>query len=96
MGDQQWGDGNVRCFGMLLDGRARETGIPRRGEMATLLIVFNSWQDVVGFKLPDANGSGTWELVMDTNLPDHPEGKTFKVGDTYQVTGRSMLVLQLA
>ena len=42
------------------------------------------------------SGSGTWTLVMDTNLPDHPEGKSFKVGDTYQVTGRSMLVLQLA
>jgi glycogen operon protein len=94
--DEQWKDGNMRCFGMLLDGRARETGIRRRGEMATLLIVFNSWQDVVEFKLPAANGSSGWTLLMDTNLPDHPEGKRFEAGQVYQVTGRSMLLLQLA
>ncbi|HZZ93683.1 MAG TPA: glycogen debranching protein GlgX [Usitatibacter sp.] len=93
--DEQWKDGNMRCFGMLLDGRARETGIRRRGELATLLIVFNSWQDVVDFKLPQANGSEGWDLVMDTNLPDHPEGKRFEAGHVYQVTGRSMLLLQL-
>jgi hypothetical protein len=33
---------------------------------------------------------------MDTNLPDHPEGKRFPVGHVYQVTGRSMLLFQLA
>jgi hypothetical protein len=29
--DEQWNDGNARSFGMLLDGRAQETGVKRRG-----------------------------------------------------------------
>jgi glycogen operon protein len=60
--DEQWSDPNLRCFGMLLDGRAPETGIRRRGELATLLIVFNSWQDVVRFKLPQAPDGSRFEI----------------------------------
>jgi hypothetical protein len=25
-GDEQWNDGNARCFGMLLDSRSQEAG----------------------------------------------------------------------
>ena len=35
MTTEQWQDGNAKCFGMLLDGRAQETGIKRRGSDAT-------------------------------------------------------------
>src|SRR5206468_11956185 len=41
-----WDNGGTRCFGMLLDGRAQPSGIPQRGQEATLLIIFNSWHDV--------------------------------------------------
>ena len=94
--DEQWSDPNLRCFGMLLDGRAPETGIRRRGELATLLIVFNSWQDVVRFKLPQAPGGEAWTLLMDTNMEQEPDGSRFEIGHEYEVTGRSMLVLRLA
>src|SRR5437870_8407922 len=33
MRQEHWDDPNNRCFGMLLDGRAQETGIRRRGEL---------------------------------------------------------------
>ena len=49
---EDWDDGNARCFGMLMDGRAQATGITRRGDDATLLIVFNAHHDVVNFTLP--------------------------------------------
>ena len=38
---------NMRCFGMLIDGRAQATGIRQRGQDATLLLVFNAHHDVV-------------------------------------------------
>ncbi|TAK86413.1 MAG: glycogen debranching enzyme GlgX [Betaproteobacteria bacterium] len=95
MRQEHWDDANVRCFGMLLDGRAQETGIPRRGELATLLIIFNPWQDVVKFKLPAANGSGGWTLRADTNFPDSTEEPQFPVGHVYEVTARSLLLFQL-
>ena len=81
---------------MLLDGRARETGIRRRGEMATLLIVFNAWQDLVQFKLPEAPGGSGWTLLVDTNHAEPSENVHFDIGQEYGVTGRSLLLFQLA
>ncbi len=40
MTEEQWQDGNAKCFGMLLDGRAQETGIKRRGSDATMLLIY--------------------------------------------------------
>jgi isoamylase len=99
MRQEHWDDANNRCFGMLLDGRAQETGIRRRGELATLLIIFNPWQDVVKFKLPPANGGAAsrsgWTLLADTNNPDQEEEPRFAIGHEYQVTSRSLLLFQL-
>ena len=55
-----WGDTNMRCFGMLLDGRAQVTGIRQRGKQATLLIVINDYHDLVEFTLPECPGGDTW------------------------------------
>jgi len=96
MTDAEWQDGNTRCFGMLLDGRAQQSGIKQRGHEATLLVVFNSWQDVVKFSLPEINGGGECSLLADTNMPDLPEGSRFAIGHSYEVTGRSLLLLELA
>ena len=96
MRQEHWTDGNVRCFGMLLDGRAQRTGIRRRGEEATLLIVFNPWHDVVNFTLPGSNGGKNWKLVADTNFPDSTEEPVFDLGHVYAVTARSLLLFQLA
>jgi len=95
MREAHWDDGHVRCFGMLLDGRAQETGIRRRGELATLLIIFNAWQDLVRFKLPAATGGSGWTLRADTNFPDSTEEPEFPVGHVYEVTARSLLLFQL-
>jgi len=95
MTSAEWDDGNTRCFGMLLDGRAPQTGIRQRGHEATLLIIFNSWHDVVHFKLPAAPDGECWELVADTNMPDLPDGSRFDIGHVYEVTGRSLLLFEL-
>jgi glycogen operon protein len=64
--------------------------------MATLLIVFNSWQDTVMFRLPSASNGNGWILEMDTNLPSAPvEGQRIEVGQEYGVTGRSLVLFQL-
>ena len=63
-----WADTNMRCFGMLMDGRAQPTGIGRRGEDATMLMVLNGWHDVVKFTLPQHPGGARWSLLIDTNL----------------------------
>lgn len=97
MEDQHWGDTNMRCFGMLLDGRSQTTGVKQRGKEATLLVVVNGFHDVVEFTLPEANGGGLWTLQIDTNIEDmgaQAQKERFRPGDTYQVTGRSLLLLE--
>jgi isoamylase len=90
MTEEGWKDGNARCFGVLLDGRARPSGIRKRGEDATLLIVFNAWHDGVEFTLPEIPDGGDWELLIDTNNGDEPA--TVEAGDAYTATGRSLLM----
>jgi isoamylase len=95
MEQEHWGDSNMRCFGMLLDGRAQVTGIRQRGKQATLLIVINDHHDLVEFTLPECPGGDSWRLLIDTNITDNSETGFFKVGDSYEVTSRSLLVFGL-
>jgi glycogen operon protein len=89
MRPEDWSDGNVRCFGMMVDGRAQPTGIARRGTDATLLLIVNAHHDVVDFTLPD--DAKTWTRLIDTNLPD-TDPEHFPEGHVYRVTGRSTLL----
>jgi glycogen operon protein len=95
MTTEQWQDGNARCFGMLLDGRAQESGIRRRGSDATLLLVYNAYFDVVNFTLPNVPDGKDWLALIDTN---QPEGHlaSFPFDHIYAVTGRSMVVFGLS
>jgi isoamylase len=96
MQPEQWSDDLMLCFGMLLDGRAQATGIRQRGQDATILIVFNSYHDVVQFTLPGTTDSAFWLLLIDTNQPDDGITRTaFEPGDIYQVTGRSLLMFSM-
>ena len=70
MQDEQWKDAGMKCFGMLIDGRAQVTGIRKRGDKATVLLVFNSYQGAVGFKLPEVPEAKAWRLLLDTNMPE--------------------------
>jgi isoamylase len=48
----------------------------------------------VKFTLPKVNGSSEWDILIDTNVPDGLT-QSFHSGDTYDVTGRSLLLFQL-
>ena len=95
MAPPDW-EGDAQCFGLMLDGRAPPTGIGKRGEDATILMIFNGWHDMVEFTLPSQGGSDQhWILMIDTNLSEEAEGQenqTFKCGQAYAVTGRSFLL----
>ncbi|MBV9440069.1 MAG: glycogen debranching protein GlgX, partial [Candidatus Eremiobacteraeota bacterium] len=95
MRSEDWDDPAMRCFGMLLDGRAQTSGIRRRGAEITLLIVFNSYADAVEFTLPDAMGGEGWRRVADTNLPEDAADQSFRSRTRYAVTGRSLLLFAL-
>ena len=95
MQGSQWADPNMRCLGMLMDGRAQTSGVKQLGHDATLLLVLNVYQDVVQFTLPQCVGGDQWSLLLDTNIPDLPEGSVFKMGTPYAVTAHSLLLFEL-
>ena len=95
MEDKNWGDSDMRCFGMLLDGRAQTTGIRQRGRDATLLLVINDYHDLVDFKLPESPGGDAWQLLVDTNIEDNSAEGKFQAGASYGVTARSLLLFAL-
>lgn len=92
---EQWADPGMRCFGMLLDGRAQISGIRKQGKEATLLLVFNDHSDVVNFCIPESVGSDTWRLLIDTNVEENDVKGMFKTGTEYKVTSRSVLLFEL-
>ena len=99
-GEMEPGDWEgAQCFGLMLDGRAQPTGIRKRGEDATILMIFNAWRDVVEFTLPSqAAAHQHWTLMIDTNMPEDSEPReteTFSFGQKYAVTGRSFLLFAL-
>ncbi|WP_119681367.1 glycogen debranching protein GlgX [Indioceanicola profundi] len=99
---EQWQDPNARCLGMILDGRARPTALPKPGTDRTLLLVVNSYHDIVPFTLPEVPGGGAWELVVDTSTPDlHLSGGSrapdaIEPGEAWDVPGRTLLLFELA
>jgi len=90
MPEGEWGNENMRCFGMLIDGRARPTGLRQRGTEATMLLVFNAYHDLVEFTLPECSGGSAWELLIDTNLEEAKPAYRGDAGEVYQMTGRSL------
>jgi isoamylase len=92
MQQSDWENGLMRCFGMLIDGRAQTSGIKRRASDVTLLIVVNAYHDVVKFTLPEFVGGDQWLTLIDTNDPERSETSTLKTADEYEVTGRSLLL----
>jgi len=92
---EQWADPLMRCFGLVIDGRAQASGIRRPASDATLLLVLNAHHDVVNFKLPDVPEGERWTCLLDTNMPVRPDLPQFSAGDEYQVTARSLLLFAL-
>ncbi len=64
---RQLGDKTMRCFGMLLDGRAQTSGVFTLGHEATLLIIFNQDARKYRFTLPASVVGASWRCLLDTS-----------------------------
>ena len=93
MTGEEWADTRMKCFGMLMDGRARPTGVRQRGTEAAMLLVLNSHHDLVNFTLPPYPDGTSWSLLIDTNLADKEPQYRGQSNDVYGVTGRSLILL---
>ena len=85
----------MRCFGMLMDGRARPTGVRQRGTEATMLLVLNAHHDLVEFTLPECPGGEARSLELDTNVTNPNFSQQGVSGDVYGVMQRSLVLFRL-
>jgi glycogen operon protein len=95
MSEEDWHNPDLRCFGMLLDGRAQTTGIRQRGKEATILLIVNGHHEPVEFTLPECVGACRWALFIDTNAEVVEDPQAFLVGASCAVGERSFLALVL-
>ena len=103
MEDADWGCGGLRCFGMLVDGRAQATGVRRPGQDTTMLIVLNAHHEATRFVLPACTNGAGWELLLDTSAVDGgaTNGEAagvgrFAIGAGFEATARSLALFALA
>ncbi|MDB5478330.1 MAG: Isoamylase [Alphaproteobacteria bacterium] len=88
-------DGNMRCFGMLMDGCVKSMGVCTPGSEARLLLVFNGWHEAVHFTLPEYPTGSQWQILIDTNQETELPEESFKAGHVYETAGRSVLLFIL-
>jgi glycogen operon protein len=92
MKESDWNNGWAMCLGMILDGRCRKTAIKRYGEDDSILIIINSYEGEVDFKLPHTSAGPKWALALDTGNPEDASGATVEFESIFKVPGRSFLV----
>ena len=90
MTEEMWRDGQLRCFGMLLDGRARPTGLHERGSEATLLLIFNGSAQAGKFVMPAAvEGTTGWRWMLDTTETPQTDG-ALRPGEALELLDRTV------
>ncbi|WP_422003158.1 glycogen debranching protein GlgX [Reyranella sp.] len=95
MTEENWDDPHARSLGILLDGRAQETGIRRVGDDSTLLLIVNAHTEVVPFTLPSAASGSRWIRLVDTSDPEGDGLARHEFGQRCDVPGRALLLFIL-
>jgi glycogen operon protein len=97
MSAEDWENPNTKCLARMLDGRSQESGIRVAAHDATLLMIMNAHHEAVDFVLPDSQNGRAWTRLLDTNVTgeDEEEEPSFDIGESYTVTGRSLLLFYL-
>jgi glycogen operon protein len=95
MQESDWRDGGMRCFGMLLDGRARTTGLPQRGKEVTLLLAINGHYEDVQFTLPECESACRWVQLIDTKQTEQPGGDRLQKGASFSCASRSFSLFKM-
>ncbi|MGQ4879732.1 glycogen debranching protein GlgX [Billgrantia sp. LNSP4103-1] len=92
---ERWEDPVARTLGVLLDGRARPSGIRRAGDDRSLLVLFNASPDPIAFHMPEVPRGIGWVCRLDTCHPNDEAPGYYHFGNDYEVEGRSLVLFEL-
>lgn len=95
MSEGEWNNADAACLGVIIDGRAQDSGIHRPGHDATLFLILNAHDFPVNFRLPESVKGTGWHCLIDTNLPTAVSTELFNFGHEFLVTQRSLLLFEL-
>ncbi len=95
LAEEDWRNPDLACFGVIIDGRARTSGIQRQAADATILIIFNHRPEQVAFTVPAIPGETQWTGLLDTDIPVRETLPAWTSGQSCTVAGRSLQVLAL-
>ena len=96
MTDDEWNNANLRTLGMWLAGEAADVVDDRGARVRddTLVVLMNSSDDLVPFRLPPTVGGRRWTVALDTASPSLAEGRNrFRSSGVYQLQPRSVAIL---
>lgn len=92
-----WMDSALCTFGMVIDGHAPASGIPRPAWDTTVLLLFNADHRDQEFLMPSIPGAQHWTRLIDTADTANPgaELPVVAMGDRYHLGGRSLAMFAL-
>jgi len=96
LSDDEWNEARVRCLGMLLNGQLMDEWDERGKHIHDdiMLLLLNANAADIPFVLPHVANSESWEMLLDTALPDGKELPWLRPGKTYLLQGRSLALLR--
>ncbi len=86
---EAWSDGGLRCFGMMMDGRAPGSADPAGA--GSVLVLLNAGGTAAAFTLPRGRDGMGWVPVLDTARPE-VGGAPVPAGAVHAVAGASLAV----
>jgi isoamylase len=86
MQGEEWTLGYARCLGMLLGAAP--------GEAGPFAVLVNAHHERLDFKLPPIDAGTRWGRLIDTDHGRNDGAASFAGGETYPLSGRSLVVLQ--
>lgn len=92
---ERWQDPELRAFGVVIDGRAQASGIPRPASDTTLLLLVNASHRDLDFLMPSVPGPQHWTRLLDTRESAQSDLPVIGVGEHYHLNGRSLALFAL-
>lgn len=97
MSDEHWIQNYAKSVAIFLNGKGLHA-VDSKGKPVvddSFYVIFNAHYEGVAYQVPAENYANNWELVIDTDKPSGEDlGQHFKAGESVQVEGRSVVVLQ--
>jgi isoamylase len=96
MSEENWNHDFAKSLAVFLNGRGVRTLGPRGEQVIddSFYVIFNAYHDSITYQLPPEKYGTQWTKILDTTYADIREFGTYVAGESIEVEGRSIVVLQ--